>query len=254
MSYEEAHQYQPPKWANDNFDSTDNLPAMIGNNQFNMNQPSTLGAFDPFAQFALLNNAASAASSGDISEVEEFSPSNPRPSVLRSVSREASNDLSSNAGDDAASERYRLSSASSHYGTPQANMLASEKLGSLNIDDYIKQAENETRKMQIQSQQYQLMHQNGIAFPDELQMPAGQRLSNASSSVASPPPIMHPFTVHEAQEYAHMNNIQNTQQDSKPGMPATAIMEDPGWSVAPDLSNPTLSLDGDEQEDEDWVR
>ena len=110
MSFEVAQTYQPPKWASDGFDSTDNLPAAL-NNPFNTTQTSTLGAFDPFAQFAMLNNP-SVASSGDVSEAEEFSPSNPRPSVPRSVSREASNDLSSNAGDDIATDRYRLSSAS----------------------------------------------------------------------------------------------------------------------------------------------
>jgi hypothetical protein len=131
---------------------------------------------------------------------------------------------------------------------------ASENLANLDIDDVIKQAEDETRKMQMQNQQYQLMHQNGLAFSEEIQVPQGQRPSNASSSVASPRTVMHPFTIHEAQEYAHMNDNQNMQVDQKPLMPPTSMGEDPAWSAAPDMSNPTLSLDGDEQEDEDWVR
>ena len=98
------------------------------------------------------------------------------------------------------------------------------------------------------------MHQNGITFPEELQIKPGQRPSNASSTVASPPKVMHPFTVHEAQEYAHMNNLQAMQQNQKPVMPVTSMAEDPAWSMAPDLSDPILSLDGDPQEDEDWVR
>lgn len=259
MSFDEAHQYKPPKWANENFDSTDSLPGLLNHNPFpNLGQPSTLGNFDPFAQYAFLNNATPAVSSGDISEAEEFSPGNPRPSVPRSVSREATNELSSNAGDEGASDRYRLSSASSYYGTPQANILASEQLGNLDIDDYIKQAEDETRKMQIQSQQYQLMQQsnmesqNSIDSPNSLQMAAMQRPSNASSAVHSPPDVMHPFTVHEAQEYAHMNARSGMQQ-GKSMLPVTTLTEDPAWSMAPDMSNPMMNLD-DDQEDEDWVR
>jgi len=40
---------------------------------------------------------------------------------------------------------------------------------------------------------------------------------------------------------------------AKPAMPPTSMADDPSWSVAPDMSNPELTLD-DEKEDEDWVR
>ncbi|RMD43376.1 hypothetical protein DV735_g1692, partial [Chaetothyriales sp. CBS 134920] len=194
MSYEEAQQYQPPKWANEGFgDSTD----LCG--QFNLNQPPlSIPNYDSFTQFAFLNNASNA-SSGEVSEVDEFNPSNPRPSALRSFSQEASNDLSSNGGEELSPDPYRHSSASSYYGTPQAALLASEQLG-----------------------------------------------------IPSPPSRLHPFTVHEAQEYAHMNDGPGIQQPAKPVMSTTSMAEDPAWSMAPDLSDPLLSLDGDAQEDEDW--
>lgn len=65
----------------------------------------------------------------------------------------------------------------------------------------------------------------------------------------------HPYTIREAQMYAHMEGLSNLHMfQQRPVMPATSIAEDPSWSVAPDMSNPELSLDGDEREDEDWVR
>jgi len=65
----------------------------------------------------------------------------------------------------------------------------------------------------------------------------------------------HPYTIREAQMYAHMEGLSNGPMlQQRPVMPATSMAEDPSWSVAPDMSNPELSLDGDEREDEDWVR
>ncbi|RMZ92012.1 hypothetical protein DV736_g734, partial [Chaetothyriales sp. CBS 134916] len=255
MSYEEAQQYQPPKWANDGFsDSNDSNAGIIRTGQFNLNQqPSPISTYDPFTQFAFLNNASNA-SSGEVSEVEEFSPANPRPSVLRSFSQEPSNDLSSNGGDEMSSDQYRHSSASSYYGTPHAALLASEKLGNLGIDDFIKQAEDETRKMQMQNRQFRIMQTNSIAYRDGLRRPPAPHQPDAGSAVASPPNLLHPLTVYEAQEYAHMNDGPSVQPVTKPAMPTTSMAQDPAWSMAPDLSDPMLSLDGDAQEDEDWVR
>ncbi|RMZ74935.1 hypothetical protein DV737_g5602, partial [Chaetothyriales sp. CBS 132003] len=224
MSYEEAQQYQPPKWANDGFsDSPDSSnAAIIRTGQFGglSQQASPMAAYDPFTQFAFLHNASNA-SSGEVSEVEDFSPANPRPSVPRSFSQEASNnDLSSNGGDEMSADQYRHSSASSYYGSPHAALLA-----------------------------------NGMAYRDGLPRPPAPRQPDAGSAVASAAANhLHPFTVHEAQEYAHMNDGPSVQQVTRPAMPTASMADDPAWSMAPDLSDPMLSLDGDAQEDEDWVR
>ena len=63
----------------------------------------------------------------------------------------------------------------------------------------------------------------------------------------------HPYTVHEAQQIAHMNNTTNTALQQKYDTTPSSMADDPAWSVAPDMANPAMILD-DEQEDEDWVR
>ncbi|KAI9874699.1 MAG: hypothetical protein M1823_007628, partial [Watsoniomyces obsoletus] len=140
-------------------------------------------------------------------------------------------------------------------GTPQGNMLASDAIGNLDIDDYLRQAEVETRKMQIHNQQYPLQPTSqsqmlfGQGSPSQ-----GQRLSNASSVVNSPAPSMrkeHPYTIHEAQQIAHMNARMNTQVQPRYETTPSSMSDDPAWSQAPDMSDPVMNLD-DEQEDEDW--
>lgn len=77
-------------------------------------------------------------SSGDISEVEDYCQI-PAP-------RQTSQDTTelSSVGDPSEDNVYRLSSASSYMGLPQANMLASSNLESLDIDDFLKNAEAQT--------------------------------------------------------------------------------------------------------------
>lgn len=271
MTYEQAHEYEPPlaagldappvDWASFNFDSSNtNSPYFdtpVNGSNFGSNQ----NPFSSFEQFNHLTQAL-ANSSGEISEVEDVSAN--RPGNFRTTSQDASNDFSSIGGDDS-SERYRLSSASSYYGTPQANMLANDNIGTLDIDDYLRQAEAETKKMQLQNQQklqqMQLQQQvqqqlQQIQTPSPQPTPPQQSISNPNRSL-SPGSMIggeHPYTIHEAQKYAHMND--KMLQDhplQKSAMPPTSMAEDPMWSQAPDMSNPTLSLD-DAQEDEDWVR
>lgn len=253
MTYEQAHDYEPPPvdWSQYNFDSHENLAANLNKGGFGAaSQPQSFTSFD---QFGRLNPGM--VSSGDVSEVDDFSTN--RPSVPRSTSHDASRD--SPVGDDT-SDRYRLSSASSYMGTPHGNVLASENMGSLDIDEYLRQAEAETKKMKLQNQQFpvqqrppsqQIQQQFGQQSPSQ-----GHRISDVSSAMSSPGrPLVgeHPYTIHEAQQIAHMNDNMNMQLQKSYGTTPASMSDDPAWSQAPDMSNPTLSLD-DAQEDEDWVR
>jgi hypothetical protein len=248
MTYEQAHEYEPPSvdWSQYNFDSSENLPASLNNSGYGAtSQPP----FTSFEQFGHLNPGLTS-SSGDVSEVDEF-PSTNRPSMPRTTSQDASHD--SPAADDS-SDRYRLSSASSYMGTPQGNMLATENLANLDIDDYIRQAEVETRKMQLQSHQFQLQQIPQPQMQFSQGSPSqGQRLSNVSSAIGSPTTGEHPYTVHEAQKIAHMNETANMHIQQSLGMNTSPIADDPAWSEAPDMSNPSMMVD-DEQEEQDWVR
>lgn len=76
--------------------------------------------------------------SGEISEVEDFVPlndSNPgsRPSLLN---QQYGSDYNSDFGGDI--DGYRLSTASSYIGMPQAQMLASNNLDALDMDSFLK--------------------------------------------------------------------------------------------------------------------
>ena len=253
MSYEQAHDYEPPPvdWSQYNFDSSENLPASFNNNALGVaNQPQS---FTSFEQFGRLNPAFNT-SSADVSEAGDI-PAN-RPGLPRSTSRDASHD--SPVPDDT-SDRYRLSSASSYMGTPQVNLLASDNLANLDIDDYLRQAEVETRKMQMQNQRVQMQQIQQPQIPFSQGSPAqGQRTSTVSatsSAINSPMPALareHPYTVHEAQQIAHMNNTTNSLQQKYETTPSS-MADDPAWSVAPSMADPAMILD-DEQEDEDWVR
>jgi len=164
-----------------------------------------------------------------------------------------SNELSSPGGDDI-SERHRLSSASSYFGTPQASILADEGLGSLAIDDFLKQAEAETKRMQIQNQLAQMQ-----MSPQEVEQ--SSRLSSVSRgmtpSISTPGSTgtgEHPYTVREAMRFAHPDGgVYESIQQPKVDVAPSFIAEDPSWSAAPDMSDPQLALD-DERDDEDWVR
>ncbi len=253
MSYEQAHDYEPPPvdWSQYNFDSSENLPANLDFNALGVaNQPQS---FTSFEQFGRLNPAFNS-SSADVSEAGDLPPD--RPSLPRTTSHDASYD--SPVPDDT-SDRYRLSSASSYKGTPQVNLLASENLANLDIDDYLRQAEVETRKMQMQNQQLQMQKPQQPQVQFSQGSPSqSQRMSTVSaagSAINSPSPAMvreHPYTVHEAQQIAHMNSSGNTQLQQKYETIPSSMADDPAWSVAPDL-DPAMILD-DEQEDEDWVR
>ncbi|KAL2450573.1 hypothetical protein ABEF95_009945 [Exophiala dermatitidis] len=266
MTYEQAHDYEPPPgsrytdfsavdWSTFNLDPN----TQAYNNSSQSNSPylaqQQQAQFQPFDLSSRINNVGITPSSGDVSEVDDQSP----PSHLPMNAQPLRRDFNTIAGDDV-SDPQRLSSASSYYGTPQASMLASDNLGALDIDEYIKQAEAETKRMQMQQQLAQM--QMSQHQPQDAQ--SSSRLSSVSRginpSVSTPGSTTalngeHPYTIREAQRYAHMDSLSNMSLiDTKPNLPQpVAMVDDPAWSVAPDMSNPELSLD-DAQEAEDWVR
>ncbi|KAJ5495821.1 hypothetical protein N7539_000937 [Penicillium diatomitis] len=83
-------------------------------------------------------------SSGDISEVDEFGP-------LPALGH-TSNDVHDRHSVSEASDmdHLRLSSASSLVGLPQAQLLSSNDLGSINIDDFLKSANDSTAALEHQ--------------------------------------------------------------------------------------------------------
>ncbi|KIX05985.1 uncharacterized protein Z518_03959 [Rhinocladiella mackenziei CBS 650.93] len=264
MTYEQAHEYEPPPgskyneidWSTFNLDGNGSVYNTDKANSPYLSQQVPHQAIDLSNQ---ISQAGITSSSGEASEVEDLSPPSNRWGNDRSINNDRQsgvdnfNDLSSIGGDDA-SDRYRLSSASSYYGTPQANLLAGDNIASLDIDDFLKQAEAETKRMQLQQQMAQMQ----MASQEP---PQPSRLSSASrgmtpniSTPGSTGNGEHPYTISEAQRYAHMDGMSNDPVvQPKPAMPASSMADDPSWSAAPDMSNPELTLD-DEREDEDWVR
>ncbi|EIT73377.1 copper fist DNA binding domain protein [Aspergillus flavus] len=85
-------------------------------------------------------------SSGDISEVEDFAPF--------SGFGNAGNDLQDLASGSEGSDldHFRISSASSFIGLPQAQLLSSNQLDSINIDDFLKSANESTAALEHQLQ------------------------------------------------------------------------------------------------------
>jgi hypothetical protein len=163
------------------------------------------------------------------------------------------NDFSSIGGDDA-SDRYRLSSASSYYGTPQASILANDNLGSLDIDDFLKNADVEANRLPIQQQMAQMQMAPHEPTPPSRMSSVSRGITPSISTPGSTGNGEHPYTISEAQKYAHMQGLSNDPtMHQRPPMPPTSMADDPSWSAAPDMSNPELTLD-DEREDEDWVR
>jgi hypothetical protein len=271
MTYEQAHEYEPPAfnyndvssvdWSTYNFDtgSASYTPPNKDNSPYLAQQPT----YNPYDLSNQINRIGITSSSGEASEVEEQSPPNPwsndrSVSNDRQVSIDGFNDFSS-PGDDT-SDKYRLSSASSYYGTPQANMLASDNLTALDIDDYIKRAEQETARMALQNQLAQMQMAQQETQPPQQQQPPS-RLSSVSrgmtpsiSTPGSTATAEHSFTIREAQRYAHLDGFSPEPLfQQKPAMTPATIADDPSWSAAPDMSNPDLVLN-DEGEAEDWVR
>ncbi|KAI9046252.1 copper fist DNA binding domain protein [Aspergillus affinis] len=85
-------------------------------------------------------------SSGDISEVEDFGPF----SGIGHAGADLSDLHSGSEGSDM--DNFRISSASSFIGLPQAQLLSSNHLDSINIDDFLKSANESTAALEHQLQ------------------------------------------------------------------------------------------------------
>ncbi|OCT53530.1 hypothetical protein CLCR_09939 [Cladophialophora carrionii] len=270
MTYDQAHQYEPPAWSriNDgssvdwtnlsldlnngnNNNSIYNLkPISKGNSPYLMSQPPTFQhSHSDLAN--QIHRVGVSPSSGEHSEAEEPSPNSNTNGWNND--RPMSNELSSPGGDDA-SEHHRLSSASSYFGTPQASMLADDDLGSLAIDDFLKQAEAETKRMQMQNQLAQMqMNPQDAEQPSRLSS-VSRGLTPSISTPGSTGTGEHSYTVKEAMRFAHPDVIPyEPVQQPKTEVPPAFMADDPSWSAAPDMSDPRLVLD-DERDDENWVR
>jgi hypothetical protein len=200
-------------------------------------QPPSYASFDHFSH---LSYPGPTSSSGEISEVEDYVPGN-NSETIPTQSQDALDDFSSIGGDDGrAMDSYRLSSSSSYIGIPQASLLANTTTEDLDIDDYLKQAEAQTREMALQNQHLKQQQQS--------QRPADLDFSNPGKAVVGE----HPFTIQEAQTYAHMNDSALSGAQAKPQTPVTNYADDPMWSYPPP-DTPSSLIDADE-EDGGWVR
>ena len=208
---------------------------------FSTNQTLPLPSEEQFRNL----NLGMTPSSGDATDVDEFGFS--RSDQPRSQSGDISTGMSS--PENSQIDRYRLSVD----GTPQLqNSTLNSAEPNLDIDDYLRQAQEETKRLSIQNQMRQMAHLQAALSQNNSQenLVSSQQQSQSHTPVNS----MHPLSVHEAQGLAHSTGATPV-PDFKSGMmmPVSAFADDPSWSAAPDMSNPTLSLD-DDQEDEDWVR
>jgi hypothetical protein len=100
-----------------------------------------------------------ASSSGEISEVDDFGP---LPSLGAS-----SNDLHDmhSLSDSSDIDHYRISSASSLIGLPQAQLLSSNNLESIDIDDFLKSANESTAALEQQLQASMAVENKSIPAP-----------------------------------------------------------------------------------------
>ena len=249
MSYEQAHQYQPPfpsgglseglpeiDWSMYNFQNA--------SNGFNANSTgfvrSQAPSYTSYEQLSHLSQPGLASSSGEISEADDVQQST-RPQNLRADSQDASNDISSNGGDEI-SDSYRLSSASSYFGMPQAQMLATNNLESLDIDDYLKQAAMENRQARLQSIQQQPPYQ-----PPAFRQPSevSEAEVHQGFSPNSHPPGEHPFTIQEAQNMAHLTGVAESR---KVEYTPPTLTEDPMWSCPQTPGGTNLNFEDDDDE------
>lgn len=269
-THDEAHNYGPPAvpelafidWSKYGFGGTlenqGGIKSIYGNltpTNMNNQMPSYATSIEHLNQF---NGSGFNTSSGEISEVEEL-PNTPfRPRNLRSISH-TSNDVSSNGGDD---ESHRLSSASSYFGTPAGNMLASN-LEDLDIDKFISEQTQKQKQLsqttinskQSQSPETQVQVLQQPTPPASMSTPPESVRGYSITSNPSTGPE-HSFTISEAQAYAHMGGNANTQAKNQipVGMQNVSAFEDPMWCQPVENSGNSPFVLDDADEDEQWVR
>ncbi|KAJ9290910.1 hypothetical protein DTO021C3_1504 [Paecilomyces variotii] len=177
-------------------------------------QPPSYASFD----YNAFNNhpGIAASSSGDISEIDEFGP---LPGLGQS-----SNDIHdlNSVSDGSDSDQYRFSSSSSFIGLPQAQLLSSTNLESINIDDFLKSANESTAALEHQLQ--------------------------ASMGLESKPmPSQSGYAIPQAQLYPHGSEPLTSEPlpDSMSGIPMTTSPTDAIW--APSLYDSASVPLGNEQ-------
>ena len=108
-------------------------------------------------------------SSGDISEVDEFGP-------LPGLGHAGNNDLHDLHSVSEASDmdHLRISSASSLVGLPQTQLLSSNDLESINIDDFLKSANESTAALEHQLQASMGIEPKPVAAQEMYSMPPSQ--------------------------------------------------------------------------------
>jgi hypothetical protein len=237
-----------------------------GSNAYNANNagpvPSQPPSYASLDHFSHLSHPGLTSSSGEISEVEDCLPVK-NPNKLRAGSQDAFGDFGSVGAEEAASDvdaGYRLSSASSYIGVPHANGLPTIEncRASLDIDDYLKQAEAQTRQMQLESRRQQFQP----ATPPKIKAEPESSTSPFSNHSGGPLAMAgseHPFTVQEAQNYAHMDGEPGPSTSVSPGsaqkhgprLSVTNYSEDPMLSYEPDTPD---DLDDVDDRDEGWAR
>ena len=309
-TYEAASQWQPQQ----NTGGTGEIPqdvdwSSIGfshaqDNRFsNSNgtpQPSQPPSYTSFDHLSHLSHPGMTSSSGEISETEDLSQVQ-RPQSMRTDSHDNFNEMSSMGGDDVSEPQYRLSTASTHLGGPAATLLASEKLGTLDIDDYLslasqqgpqqqqpqaqqsyssplRQSSNSHSSPQNFSDQRQQSHiaQTFSPQPSQQQMPRSLSPQRTQQSFSSPfshmtPASMtsessrpslassnageHPYTIQEAQNYAHQNGMDMDQPVESP-MPMANGGIDPMWSYSTpsDLSRLTTRQYDPQSDNIGWAQ
>ncbi|PWY78319.1 copper fist DNA binding domain protein [Aspergillus heteromorphus CBS 117.55] len=120
-------------------------------------------------------------SSGDISEADEFAP-------IPGLGRTGSDlhDLNSvSEGSDI--DHFRLSSASSFIGLPQAQLLSSNNLDSIDIDDFLKSANESTAALEHQLQANMGMEAKPLPSQDAFALPNTEAFKPATTPTASMP-------------------------------------------------------------------
>ncbi|KAL4895237.1 hypothetical protein BDV59DRAFT_161931 [Aspergillus ambiguus] len=115
---------------------------------------------------------AAPSSSGDLSEVEDYAPLSALPNDLHDLH-------SGSEGSDI--DHYRISSASSFIGLPQAQLLSSNHLESINIDDFLKSANESTAALEHQLQANVGMDPKPLPSQEAYSMPDAQMTSATTS-------------------------------------------------------------------------
>lgn len=119
-------------------------------------------------------------SSGDISEIDEFGQ---LPGLGSS-----SSDLHDLGGvsDTSEMDQFRISSASSFIGLPQTQILASDNLESIDIDDFLKTANESTAALEHQIQASMGMEPKALPAHDTLAMSQAADYDQAATTTAAP--------------------------------------------------------------------